>query len=128
MHIEEIGMASETGRHQLYEELKQVVSEESANELMSYLPPVGWADVATKTDLGVIRTEMDALRAELRGEMAELRAELRGGLAELRGDMGQLRGDVGLELGKLHRSIWLAMASTSATTAGLVLAAVAVAG
>ena len=54
-------MSTERSRHQLYDDLKEVIRVESADELMSYLPPVGWADVATKADLGVIRTDMDAL-------------------------------------------------------------------
>jgi len=67
---------SERRRHQLYEEAKQVLSVESADELMSYLPPVGWADVATKTDLGMIRYEMDALRSEMRGDMARIEGKI----------------------------------------------------
>ncbi len=69
-------MPSERRRHQLYEEAKQVLSVESADELMSYLPPVGWADVATKTDLGMIRYEMDALRSEMRGDMARIEGKI----------------------------------------------------
>jgi hypothetical protein len=75
-------MGTESGRHQLYEELKAAMSQDSADELMSSLPPVGWADVATKADLGVMRNEMDALRAELRGEMALLRAEIQTDMAK----------------------------------------------
>jgi len=69
-------MPNERRRHQLYEEAKRVLSVESADELMSYLPPVGWADVATKADLSMIRSEMDALRADMRGEMAKGYASL----------------------------------------------------
>jgi hypothetical protein len=58
-------MADERQRHQLYDELGALLTKESVDELMSYLPPVGWADVATKADLG-------ALRAELKGDLAKL--------------------------------------------------------
>ena len=71
-------MPTERRRHQSYEEAKEVLSVESADELMSYLPPVGWADVATKSDLGMVRNEMDALRAEMRGGIAELGAKIDG--------------------------------------------------
>ena len=54
---------------------------------MRYLPPVGWADIATKRDLDVLRSEMAVLRSDLRGEMAE-------GLGGLRGEIGELRGTV----------------------------------
>jgi hypothetical protein len=43
---------------------------------MELLPPVGWADVATKTDLQHLRDEMQAdiknLRDELKGDMHAL--------------------------------------------------------
>jgi hypothetical protein len=50
---------------------------------MSYLPPVGWADVATKQDLNLIRFEMDAMRSDLRREMADLRTEVKDEIAKL---------------------------------------------
>ena len=37
-----------------------ILSEEAADTLMELLPPVGWADVATKTDLQHLRDEMKA--------------------------------------------------------------------
>ena len=43
-------MPTEAGRHHLYETVKHAWGEDNADELMSLLPPVGWADVATKTD------------------------------------------------------------------------------
>ena len=42
-----------------------ILSEEAADTLMELLPPVGWADVATKTDL-------QHLRDELKGDMLNL--------------------------------------------------------
>jgi hypothetical protein len=37
-----------------------ILSEEAADTLMELLPPVGWADVATKTDLQHLRDEQQA--------------------------------------------------------------------
>ena len=37
-----------------------ILSEEAADTLTELLPPVGWADVATKTDIQHLRDEMKA--------------------------------------------------------------------
>jgi hypothetical protein len=95
-------VADERRRHQLYDDLTRVLSPGSADELMTYLPPVGWAEVATKADVGTIRNEMDALRAELRGEMAEVRGDLRAEMAEMRGEMADLRAEMAEMRGDLR--------------------------
>ena len=77
----------EGARHKLYQRLERIVGKEATDTLMAYLPPTGWADVATKQDLR-------AATAELRGEMAELRGEVRGEIGALRGEMGSLRAEV----------------------------------
>ncbi len=66
-------------RQSLHARLAELVGADETALLMNYLPPVGWADVATKRDLDVFATE-------LRSEMAIMRAELRGEIAELRGE------------------------------------------
>jgi hypothetical protein len=54
----------ERARHELFLRLEQVLGPESAETLMEMLPPVGWADVATKRDLDALEQRMD-LRFEV---------------------------------------------------------------
>jgi hypothetical protein len=42
---------TEEERHELFEGLRESLGAERAATLMAHLPPVGWADVATKHDL-----------------------------------------------------------------------------
>jgi hypothetical protein len=44
----------ERARHELHARLDELLGPEPAGTLMSYLPPVGWADVATKRDLDAL--------------------------------------------------------------------------
>lgn len=64
----------ERARHQLHRKLEEVLGADQAGTLMEMLPPVGWADVATKRDLDALRSEMnlrfEALEHRLRSEIA----------------------------------------------------------
>ena len=62
---------TERQRHQLFERLGETLGEAEAEVLMEYLPPVGWADVATKRDLDA---GLALLRTELQGDLARLEA------------------------------------------------------
>ncbi|MCB1013436.1 MAG: hypothetical protein KDB15_17400 [Microthrixaceae bacterium] len=42
---------SNADRHDLHNALEEILGAQRANVLMEHLPPVGWADVATKRDL-----------------------------------------------------------------------------
>ena len=85
-------------RHDLHTRLAEILGEDHANTLMEHLPPVGWADVATKRDLDNVevalsgdianlgtqlRSELAAQGSELRGEIATLGTELRREIATL---------------------------------------------
>ena len=63
---------TEASRFQLRTAMGLILSEEAADTLMELLPPVGWADVATKTDIQHLRDEMQHLRNELKGDMLNL--------------------------------------------------------
>lgn len=45
---------SEASRHQLYQQIEHLMGHDNAATLMELLPPVGWADVATKHDLAAL--------------------------------------------------------------------------
>jgi hypothetical protein len=65
----------ERSRHDLFARLEEVLGKEHATVLMEHLPPVGWADVATKRDLDQLANR---LKHELRAEFhAELHAQTR---------------------------------------------------
>jgi len=51
---------SEETRHRLYRRLEEVLGPSEATTLMEHLPPVGWADVATKRDLDALEARMEA--------------------------------------------------------------------
>ena len=68
----------------------QILSEEAADTLMELLPPVGWADVATKTDLQHLREELKAeihsLRVATKTDLQHLRDELKADMLNLRNE------------------------------------------
>ncbi len=56
----------ERPRHEMYRRLEEVLGPDAATTLIEHLPPVGWADVATKHDLAAMEERMDLRSA--RGE------------------------------------------------------------
>ena len=68
---------SEHDRHHLHTTLDRVLGPQEATVLMSHLPPVGWADVATKSDIAHLQTELVHLEDRLDLRMSVLEQSLR---------------------------------------------------
>ena len=52
-------VVDDRSRHELYRRLEEVLGLEAATTLIEHLPPVGWADVATKGDLAVLEQRLE---------------------------------------------------------------------
>ncbi len=87
-------MLTEAQRHRLYTELTGVLSTEGAAILMDVVGSVTIAELATKTDIALLKTDMAELRSELKTDIADLRSELRSEAAGLRADMAELKQDL----------------------------------
>jgi len=99
----------ERSRHQLYLRLEEVLGAEAASTLMEHLPPVGWADVATKRDLDALEERIDLRFGALEERFGALeeRVDSRFGALEERVDLrfGALEERVDLRFGALEERI-----------------------
>lgn len=65
--------AREPARHALYPRLENVLGPEHADTLMTHLPQHQSDQVATKSDIAMLRSEMVAFKTEVRADIAELK-------------------------------------------------------
>ena len=121
---------TEASRFQLRTAIGQILSEEAADTLMELLPPVGWADVATKTDLHYLNGDIQNLRNELKSDIDSLRNELKSDIQslrnELKGDMLNLQLTIEVSVRKLihEQTKWLitTMIAMNAVTVAVAVA------
>ena len=60
---------TESTRFALQQRAREVLGEQEGDTLMAHLPPVGWADVATKQDLEVVSVQIGALREATKADL-----------------------------------------------------------
>jgi ribosomal protein L9 len=106
---------AEQERHDLHGKLEAVLGRDEAATLMSYLPPVGWADVATKHDLARFEDRFD--RLEDRFDRLECRVD------RLEERMARELGTLRTEIAVQGRMFMLTTAASILTTASLAFAA-----
>jgi hypothetical protein len=108
-----MAMIDERSRHALYLSLEAQIGHEEADTLMELLPPVGWADVATKADLEsqrvllskdieAVRTDLskdiEAVRTDLSKDIEALRLEMRAGFAASASEGRSIRTDLSKDI------------------------------
>jgi len=106
---------TEFQRHQIFQWLEGAMGPERAAVMMDLLPPVGWGDLATKADLG-------ALRTELKGELARLEGKIDSVDARMDGKIDRMEGRMEHGFARLQRQIYLTTVASNVTVVSLVLA------
>ncbi len=102
---------TEKQRHEFMKQIEETLGPEHAETLMELLPPVGWADVATKHDLDALgaatKRDLDALGAETKRDFDELGAATKRDFDELgaatKRDIGALEAATKADLGARSR-------------------------
>ena len=144
---------SERSRHDLYEAAKRGLGPEAAETLMELMPPVGWAEVATKQDLAALQAatkqdlamfqaatkqdfvrvgqDIQSLEATTKQAIQNLQEATRKDLAILehtmRGEMEKLRGDLMAQMVVQTRTMVLSFAGSVVALAGIAFGAAGIA-
>ena len=85
---------TEQSRHDLYVRLEAALGAEEATTLMEHLPPVGWADVSTRTDVALQLQALEGnLRAEFHLAFGDFRDEMHRSFGDFRDEMHRSFGE-----------------------------------
>lgn len=77
-------VVDERSRHELYRRLEELLGPEAATTLIEHLPPVGWADVATKHDLAGLEHWIDERFSRVDERFTRVDESIKAATADLR--------------------------------------------
>ena len=118
----------ERSRHASYLKLEEVLGSEDAEVLMEHLPPVGWADVATKRDLDHLavatKRDLDQLAATTTKDLRHLgeRFDAKLDVTEQR-VLATIRQELSTQITNQTRALMLTFSATLVSVAGVAFAA-----
>ena len=110
----------ERSRHRLYQRLEAILGPDEASVLMAHLPPTGWGDVATRSDLEKLRADLEHFRAATRSDLENLRTWVGQELVRVE---AQVDGALHRLESRMLRGVLIANSASVVTVAGLAFAA-----
>ncbi len=66
----------EARRYELHEAARRTLGDVPGDTLMEMLPPVGWADVATKRDLALMKDDLAVMKLDFERQLAMLEIKM----------------------------------------------------
>jgi hypothetical protein len=111
---------TEEARHRMYQRLEELLGRDEAATLMEHLPPIGWADVATKRDLDRLEA---ATKSDIESLAVSTKREIEGLGVNTKRDLENLGNVLRVEFLREQRNLIFAMLAANSTLAGLAFAA-----
>jgi hypothetical protein len=106
---------SQAKRTELHQELREKLTVDTADTLMEHLPPGGWGEVATKSDIESLRvatkSDIESLRVATKTDIELLRVATQRDIAELKAatqaDIAKLSAETQAEFALVRKDLQL---------------------